>query len=120
MKNSGRGLAGPGKAAVGRAAAGAGPDTAGSRRQTEKPKGEKKLKFSFKEQREWETIEDDITVLEEEIAGLETEMEQSASDYAKLNELMSRKEAVKGLLEEKMDRWMYLNELAEKIENQQV
>lgn len=85
---------------------------------TEKPRGEKKLKFSFKEQREWETIEDDIAALETRIGELDGEMEKNVSDYAKLNELMEEKTQREMMLEEKMDRWMYLNDLAEQIEKQ--
>lgn len=80
----------------------------------EKPR-EKKLKFSYTEQKEWDTIEDDIAALEEKIAELEKEIEASATNYGKLNELMGEKEKTEALLDEKMDRWMYLNELAEKI-----
>lgn len=82
--------------------------------------GNKKLKFSYKEQKEWDTIEDDIAALEEKIAGLDAQMEASASSYDKLNKLMAEKEEQEALLEEKMERWMYLNELAEKIAAQEV
>lgn len=84
----------------------------------EKPKGERKLKFSFKEQREWDTIEEDIAALEAKIQKLDEEIGLSASNYSRLNELMGEKSEQEGLLEEKMERWMYLNELAEQIENQ--
>ena len=76
---------------------------------------EEKLKFTYKEQKEWETIESDIAALEEKIGALETEMEKEASNYGKLNELMKEKEEAEKLLEEKMERWMYLNDLAERI-----
>ena len=89
-----------------------------NKKRAEKPRGERKLKFSFKEQREWDTIEDEIAGLEERLGELEKEMEQSASDYGKLNQLMKEKEEKELLLEEKMERWMYLNELAEQIEKQ--
>lgn len=79
---------------------------------------EKKLKFSYKEQREWETIEDDIAVLEEAIGGLEDEILAASSNYTKLNSLMKEKEEKEQALEERMERWMYLNDLAEKIEAQ--
>ena len=85
---------------------------------TPKPRGERKLKFTYKEQKEWETIEEDITRLEEETASLEQQMEEAASDYGKLNELMVKKQEKEQLLEEKMERWMYLNDLAEQIKNQ--
>mgnify|MGYP000940358933 CR=1 FL=1 len=79
---------------------------------------EKKLKFSYMEQKEWETIEDDIAALEEAIADLEQQMQDSARDYTALNGIIKEKEEKEALLEEKMDRWMYLNDLAEKIEAQ--
>ncbi|MDB2038584.1 ABC-F family ATP-binding cassette domain-containing protein [[Clostridium] symbiosum] len=76
---------------------------------------ETKLKFTYKEQREWETIEETIAALEEEVAELEGEILQAASDYSRLNRLMQEKEEKEAQLEEKMERWMYLNELAEQI-----
>ena len=79
---------------------------------------EKKLKFSYKEQREWDTIEDDIAALEEAVDNLEKEIEASATNFTKLNELMKEKEEKEAQLEEKMDRWVYLNDLAEQIEAQ--
>ena len=78
----------------------------------------KKKKLSFKEQKEWETIEDKIAALESGIEALEKEMEGAASNYARLNELMKTKSEKETALEEKMDRWMYLNELVEQIEGQ--
>ena len=84
----------------------------------EKSKGERKLKFSFKEQREWETIEEDLAALEEKIEVLDKQMGEAASDYSRLNALMEEKTEQERLLEEKMERWMYLNDLAEQIENQ--
>ena len=83
-----------------------------------KPKGEQKLKFSFKEQREWDTIEETIAALEEKIADLDAQIEQCASNYTKLSELMEEKRIQEQLLEEKMERWMVLNDLAEQIEKQ--
>lgn len=77
-----------------------------------------KLKFSFKEQKEYETIDDDIAALEERIGELETEMEKNASQYTKLSELSVLKEEAEKELEYKMERWVYLNDLAEKIANQ--
>ena len=79
---------------------------------------EKKLKFSYKEQREWDTIEDDIAQLEAAVENLEKEIEASATNFTKLNELMKEKEEKEAQLEEKMDRWVYLNDLAEQIEAQ--
>lgn len=74
-----------------------------------------KLKFTFKEQREYETIDEDIARLEEAVAQLEDEMSKNASNYVKLSELTEEKEKKEQELEEKMDRWVYLNDLAEKI-----
>ncbi len=76
---------------------------------------QKKLKFSYKEQKEWETIEDDIAALEETIEELDRQIEESATVFGKLNQLMEEKTAKEQLLEEKMERWIYLNELSEKI-----
>lgn len=77
-----------------------------------------KLKFTFREQREYETIDDEIMALEEKIAGLESEMMENATNSAKLSELMAEKETAEEELETKMERWVYLNDLAEKIEAQ--
>ena len=88
------------------------------KKNTEKPKGEKKLRFSFKEQREWDTIEDTIAAVEEKIADLDAQIEKSVSNYTKLNELMEEKRIQEQLLDEKMERWMILNDLAERIEKQ--
>ena len=76
---------------------------------------EKKLKFTFKEQKEFETIEDEIAALEEKIQQIETDMVTFATDFVKLNELSKEKEAAEANLGEKMDRWMYLEELAQRI-----
>ena len=78
----------------------------------------KKLKFSYKEQREYETIEEDIQNLEEKILSLEKEMEESASNYSRLTELNQEKETAEMALLEKMERWEYLENLAAQIENQ--
>lgn len=77
-----------------------------------------KLKFSYKEQKEFETIDDDIAQLEDGIAALEAEILANATNPGKLNELMKEKEKAEHALEEKMNRWVYLNDLAEKIESQ--
>ena len=77
-----------------------------------------KLKFTFKEQREYETIDDDIAALEDKIADLEQQIEENASQYSKLAKLTEDKELAEVQLEEKMERWVYLNDLAEKIEAQ--
>lgn len=78
----------------------------------------KKLKFSYKEQREYETIEEDIQNLEEKILSLEKEMEEAASNYSRLTELNQEKETAEMALLEKMERWEYLENLAAQIENQ--
>lgn len=77
-----------------------------------------KLKFSYKEQQEYETIDEDIAALEEKIENLDAEMAANATNSAKLSELMKEKEEVEKTLEEKMERWVYLNDLAEQIEAQ--
>ena len=74
-----------------------------------------KLKFSYKEQKEYETIDDDIASLEAKIEALDAEMMANATNSAKLSELTLEKEQAEALLEEKMERWVYLNDLAEKI-----
>ncbi len=88
-----------------------------------KPKGyrpprEKKLKFTYAEQKEFETIDDDIASLEERIRQIDELMIKNASDYPKLAELTKEKEEKERLLDEKTERWVYLNELAEKINEQ--
>lgn len=74
-----------------------------------------KLKFSFKEAREFETIDDDIAALEEKIGKLDKDILANATNSGKLNELMKEKEEIEAALDEKMERWEYLNELNEKI-----
>ncbi|MEA5082613.1 MAG: ABC-F family ATP-binding cassette domain-containing protein [Lachnospiraceae bacterium] len=78
----------------------------------------KKLKFSYNEQREYETIANDVAKLELAIEKNAADMAKFASDYTKLNELMAQKEELELKLGEKMERWVYLEELAEKIEEQ--
>ena len=80
--------------------------------------GERKARFSFREQREYDTIDSDIASLEEQIAETEKEIVKNASDYVKLQELSELKESLESKLEEKMERWVYLNELAERIEKE--
>ena len=74
-----------------------------------------KLRFSFKEQREYETIDGEIAQLEERIEKLDADMERNATNSAKLSELLHEKEKTEKELEEKMERWVYLNEIAERI-----
>ncbi len=78
----------------------------------------KKLKFSYKEQREYDRIEEEVTSLEEKLELLEQKMMEHATNSAKLSELMEEKSQTEGELEEKMERWVYLNDLAEKIKDQ--
>ena len=80
--------------------------------------GPKKLRFTYQEQKDWDVIESQIEKLEEEIADLDVQMEKAASDFVKLKELMDRKVQAESELDAKMERWMYLNDLAEKIEKQ--
>lgn len=79
---------------------------------------QKKLKFTFQEQRDYETIDDEIAALEEKIEKLDQDMIENATNSGKLAELVQQKEEAEKMLEEKMDRWVYLNDLAEKIEQQ--
>lgn len=92
---------------------------------TEKPKAvvnqrprEKKLKFSYKEEREFAVIDDEIAGLEEQIARCEEEQNRCGSDYVKLQEIQAQQSDLEKLLEEKMERWVYLTELKEKIDAQ--
>ena len=89
--------------------------TAGAMEKKVKPKGPQKLKFTFKEQKEYETIEEDIAALEEELETLDSEMMKNATNSAKLSELTAKQEEVQKALDEKMERWMYLEDLAAKI-----
>lgn len=79
---------------------------------------ENKLKFTYAEQKEYDTIDDDIASLESKIEELDGEIAGAATQYSRLNELMQEKADVEAQLEHKMDRWVYLNDLAEKIEAQ--
>ena len=77
-----------------------------------------KLKFSFKEQREYEQIDEVIASLEEKIQQTEKDIAANSSDYGALQELTEKKEQLETELAEKMERWVYLNDLAERIEAQ--
>ena len=79
---------------------------------------ENKLKFTYAEQKEYDTIDDDIASLESKIEELDGEIAGAATQYSRLNELMQEKADVEAQLEHKMDRWVYLNDFAEKIEAQ--
>lgn len=76
----------------------------------------RKLRFTYQEQKDWEVIEDQIQALEEELAQMEIQIQESARDFVKLNQLTEEKNQKEAALESKMERWMYLNELAERIE----
>ena len=78
-----------------------------------------KLKFSYMEQKEFETIDEDIAKLEEKLEKLDADMMANATNSAKLSELTLEKELAEKQLEEKMERWVYLNDLAERIAAQQ-
>jgi len=78
-------------------------------------KKEDKIKFTYMEKKEFETIDEEIAELEAHVHQLEEEINKNATDYAKLRELTKEKEEKEGLLEEKVTRWVYLNDLAEKI-----
>ena len=84
-----------------------------------KPARQKKLKFTFKEQREFDTIEEDIADLEARLSELDGEMSAAGSDYVKLQALTEEQTALNSQLEEKMERWVYLTDLAEKIAAQE-
>ena len=80
--------------------------------------GTKKLKFTYMEQKEFDSIDSDIEALEEQLSRLEKDMADAARDYGRLSQIVKEKEDVQARLDEKMERWMYLNELYEKIQSQ--
>jgi ATP-binding cassette subfamily F protein uup len=77
-----------------------------------------KLKFTFKEQKEYETIDDDIASLEEQIEAVDAEINTAGADFGKLQKLTAQRDELTAALDEKMERWVYLNDLAEQIEAQ--
>ena len=85
-------------------------------KRTDRPQ---KLKFSFREQREYDTIDQDIAELEKRIAACDDQIAQNASDYVRLQELTEEKRVLETQLEEKTERWVYLNDLAERIAAQE-
>ena len=95
------------------------PKTPASDKGKERPAAPKKLKFSYKEQREFDTIDDDIAALEEQIAQVQAEQAAKATDYVALQELQEKQAQLEAALEEKMERWVYLNDLAEQIDAQE-
>ena len=72
--------------------------------------------FTYKEQKEFETIEDTISSLEEELAEVEKKISAGGSDYMKLMELEKKRTELSEQLEERMERWAELTELWERIE----
>ena len=76
---------------------------------------EKKIRFTYKEQKEFESIDDDIAELEGEIEKLDQEIAQNVTNSSRLNDLLKEKEQAEQALDEKMDRWVYLNDLNEQI-----
>ena len=84
----------------------------------QRTRGPQKLKFSYKEQKDYETIEKDIADLEEKLAAVDEQISIHATNSVKLQELMSEKDNIVNTVEEKLDRWMYLEELAAKIAEQ--
>ena len=119
---AGSGADGKNTAPAMKAASGTSPDGTpgrdGASARSWKENRPQKLKFTFKEQREYETIDDDIAAMEDKLARLDQEMLENATNSAKLTELMAKKEQTQQALDELMDRWVYLTELAEKIEQQ--
>ena len=82
------------------------------------PARPQKLKFTFKEQKEYETIDETIASLEEQIEAVESEINTAGADYGKLQKLTAQRDELAAALDEKMERWVYLNDLAEQIEAQ--
>lgn len=89
-----------------------------AKKSPQKNRAEKTLKFSFKEQREFDTIDSDIEQLELKISALEDSTYMYSTDFTKLQEIMDEKAELEKELEYKYERWEYLNNLAEEIENQ--
>lgn len=115
-KNADEGNAGGGKMSVNIAG------TANTQPQAETSTGQRtriqKLKLSYNEQRDWDVIETEIAAIEEKLLQLDNQIEVAASSYDKLNALIDEKRIQEEALEEKMERWIYLNELVEKINEQ--
>ena len=90
--------------------------TSGTGKKDWKAGHRQKLKFTYQEQKDYQSIEGEMAALEEKISRLETDLLQYAHDFVKLGEITREKEAAEKLLEEKMERWMYLEDLAARIE----
>ena len=94
------------------------PRPAAPEKKADRPASPKKLKFSYNEQREFETIDADIATLEAQLAQVQADQAAQATDYVALQELQAKQAELEAALEQKMDRWVYLNDLAERIANQ--
>ena len=94
------------------------PEKKKSSADTWKQNRKQKLKFTYKEQKEFETIDDDIAALEDRLEQIDKEMAANATNAGKLRELSEEQQETQQKLDEKMDRWVYLNDLAEQIEAQ--
>lgn len=112
VQGSGSGAAASGAQATARGA------QAGNASSNGNPSRPQKLKFTFKEQKEFETIDEDIANLEAELENIDSEINAAGADYGKLQKLTAQRESLSAALDEKMERWVYLNDLAEQIENQ--
>ncbi len=110
-------VAGTGSAALSSAAAsGVSQKAEGTGETSDSRRPKHQLRMSYKEKREWETIEQDIEALETRISDIDAEMLQYAQDFVRLHALTLEKEEKEHALEEKMERWSYLSELQEQIE----
>jgi ATP-binding cassette subfamily F protein uup len=94
------------------------PSSTGDTRTGRSSEAPKKLKFSYREQREYETIDEDIAALEDQIMQVDAEINTAGSDFGKLQKLTAQRDELSAQLDEKMERWVYLNDLAEQIEAQ--
>ena len=88
------------------------------KKQSYKSNHQNRLKFTYKEQKEYDTIEGDISALEEKIEQLNAEMAENSTDFVRLNDLAAEKEKTEAMLEEKIERWEYLEDLSNKIKEQ--
>ncbi|GAA0240003.1 ABC-F family ATP-binding cassette domain-containing protein [Metaclostridioides mangenotii] len=91
------------------------PEKSTVKQSSEKPKEKKKVKLSYNEQREYDNIDQDIETLEKKIEALENSTSEFATDFTKLQEILDEKAELEGELEHKYERWEYLNNLVEEI-----
>ena len=115
---SGKNAAGAGsgsKSATGGCGGGCGQSDLQKGSGDRRPPRQKKLKFTYMEQKEFENIDDEIAGLEAELSSVDEAMAEAAEDYVRLQELSEERRRLSGLLDEKMERWVYLNDLAEQI-----